>query len=97
MEDCVFNEVYANRVRILIANAHAAGQAMGIQTLLQLIHDFDKKGIPITAQGLLEYIESIKMKPPVLDVIERAEAVIAKAEQVLPLPDNIIKFPGKHK
>lgn len=101
MQDVVFSEVYETRVRLMVRNAHMKGQAVGIMTILEFMKDFEKKHIDITAKGMIEYLDSIHYRPvdidPIHEVIERAEEAIKKAEAVLPIPDNVVKFPGKKK
>ena len=63
LTDVVFNEMYSNRVKILMSNAHMEGQSVGIKTILLLMKDFEDRDIEITVAGMIDYLDSVKYKP----------------------------------
>lgn len=99
MEDVVFAEHYAKKIRAIVESAHMDGQRVATSLILTLMKEFEAKHIEITVKGLAEYLQSVNYlkSSTVENVIERAETAIKKAEVVLPTPDNVVNLFGKKK
>lgn len=61
--DIVFNEFYQEKMQGMIAVAHMQGQAMGIQTMLTLMQEFEEQGCNITVDGMNEYLTELNYNP----------------------------------
>ena len=93
MKDIVLEEIYAKRLDNLTKDSFIAGQS----SVLELIKIFEAKKIEVTYLGMRAYLQELTNAPKIASVIARIEEVIEKAEEVLPIPDNVVNIFGNKK